>query len=238
MGDSRLQVHQLPKIEDQSDGEEKERDTSGGPERTTPVEDSAGSKPRIKMRSRLWGLVRQYFIEPFTASTNPPWFDARGVAVGLAVGFGVPVGAQVAAMALLRAIFRYNTIVAFAFSWVNNPFTMIPMYYAYYYVGSLVLGRPVAMTGSMFREMMDPIVNAHNFLHSIQEFSYLGWDILVRWSVTAAILASTSAILGHVVGLRLQKARCRRRAHQMGLTYEKLVARLEQSIRKPDDQPS
>ena len=82
------------------------------------------------------------------------------------------------------------------------------MYYAYYYLGSLVLRRPVALTSSTFREMMSPIVNADNFVQAIQQFSYLGWDILVRWSTTAFILAGTSATLGYVIGLRLQKARC------------------------------
>ncbi len=181
--------------------------------------------------SRWWGVVRKYFIEPFVGSTNPPWFDARGIAVGLAVGFGVPVGAQLAAMGLLRAVFRYNTVIAFAFSWVNNPFTMIPMYYGYYYLGSLMLGKPVTLTGETFKKMMAPIVHADHFLESLQQFMYLGFDILIRWGLTSLVLAVTSATLGYVIGLRVQRAHCRRKAEQMGLTYDKLLTKLEQSAK-------
>ena len=117
MGESRLQLHQLSETEDRSDGVIDNRLGYPGSETSDPSSMSPGSEPGPKKRSRLWGLVRQYFVDPFVSSTNPPWFDARGVAVGLAVGFGIPVGAQVAAMAVLRAIFRYNTVVAFAFSW-------------------------------------------------------------------------------------------------------------------------
>jgi hypothetical protein len=196
------------------------------PQRLGPV----ASEPAPKRHSWLWSIFRQYVIEPLVGSTNPPWFDARGIAVGLAVGFGVPVGAQLAVMGLLRAVFRYNTVIAFAFSWVNNPFTMIPMYYGYYYLGSLILGKPVALTGEMFQQMMVPIVHADHFWQAIHEFMYLGWDILVRWAVTSVILGVTSAALGYVIGLHVQKAQCKRKAEQMGVTYEKLVAKLEQSM--------
>jgi uncharacterized protein (DUF2062 family) len=232
MGDDNLQLHQLSEIRDHPVDDSRPFGETPVSETVTlePVGDT--SETREKKRSKLWGLFRQYFVEPFSGSTNPPWFDARGIAVGLAVGFGVPVGAQVAVMALLRAMFRYNTVVAFAFSWVNNPFTMIPMYYAYYYVGSLLMGKPVVVTGEMFREMMVPIVQADHFLQSIEQFMYLGWDVLIRWLLTAFILAATSSILGYVIGLRVRKAHCRRKAERMGVTYEKLLARLEKTVQR------
>ncbi|MDQ7783900.1 MAG: DUF2062 domain-containing protein [Desulfomonilaceae bacterium] len=197
--------------------------------------ESNGTEPARETHSRLWKLFRVHFIEPLIGSTNPPWFDARGIAVGLAVGFGVPVGAQLAVMGVLRAVFRYNTVVAFAFSWVNNPFTMIPMYYGYYYLGSLILDRPVALTGEMFREVMAPIVHADHFLQSIHQFMYLGCDILLRWGVTSFILATSSAVLGYVVGLRVQRAHCRRKAAHMGVTYDKLLAKMEQAMPRAHD---
>ena len=89
---------------------------------------------------RTW--VRKYFLEGFVGSMNPPWFDARGIAVGLAVGFGVPLGGQIVVLALLRTLFRFNSVVAFAFTWVNNPFSIIPLYYGYYYFGARLLNRP------------------------------------------------------------------------------------------------
>ena len=40
------------------------------------------------------GVLRKYFLAPLLSSSNPPWFDARGIAAGLAIGFGIPVGAR------------------------------------------------------------------------------------------------------------------------------------------------
>lgn len=235
-GVDRLQLHDIDERTDQNTSIPGIRRGTVETAETSRQSEPVTTETAPEKNSRLWSKFRQYFIEPFVGSTNPPWFDARGIAVGLAVGFGVPVGAQLAFMGVLRAVFRYNTVVAFAFSWVNNPFTLIPMYYGYYYVGSVILGKPVALTGEMFQQMMAPIVHADHFWQAIHQFMYLGWDILVRWAVTSIILGITSAVLGYVIGLRVQMAQCRRKAEQMGVTYEKLLEKLEQSMNRMNSQ--
>lgn len=154
--------------------------------------------------------------------------------MGLAVGFGVPVGGQMVVLALLRSFFKFNSVVAFAFTWVNNPVTLLPMYYGYYYLGSLVLDRPISLTGESFKEMMVPIIHADHFWHSIAQFMSLGFDVLVSWCVTAGILAFTSALLGYLIGLKVQQAHCMNKAREMGISYEKLLERLESSLQKPE----
>lgn len=130
-------------------------------------------------------------------------------------------------LGLLRLCIRFNTVVAFAFTWVNNPFTLIPMYYGYYYVGSLILGRPVVLTGETFRHLMAPVVHAGHFWESFHGFAQLGWDIVQRWAVTAVCLGGVSGALGYVVGYHIQKTHCVRRARAMGTSYEKLLEELE-----------
>lgn len=212
--------------------------TSGGASTTSsqecsPVEVRTGEKEttigRIAGLRWLSGWFRNNFVDPLVSSGNPPWLDARGIAVGLALGFGVPVGGQMVLLALLRLWFRFNTVAAFAFTWVNNPFTLIPMYYGYYYIGSMILGRPIALTGESFRQLMTPVIHAGHFWESFQGFAELGWDIVQRWAVTAGILGFVSGVLGYVVGYHIQKAHCMRRAQAMGTSYDTLLRELEEA---------
>ncbi len=185
-------------------------------------------------RPKWRAFLHRAFVAPLVSSKHPPWFDARGIAVGLAIGFGVPIGAQTVTLGLLRLAFRFNAVIAFLFTWVNNPITLIPMYYGYYCLGSLVLGRTVVMDVEAFRQLMNPMVRANYFWEAAQAFLLLGWDAVLRWCVAAFLVAATSGIVGYVVGYRVQKARCMRNAHQMGIPYEKFVERLEPSLLKGD----
>jgi len=190
------------------------------------------------MLSRVATALRRHFVEPLARSNNPPWFDARGVAMGLLVGFGVPLGAQIAALVLLRTTVRFNGVIAFAFSWVSNPITILPMYYMYYYWGSLLLSRPDILSQNAFIGLMRPVLHAEHFWGSLHAFAYLGWDVLLRWSVSAVILGTISAALGYGLGMYFQTMRWRRRAKKVGITYEKLLEDLEERIAKEGDRSS
>jgi uncharacterized protein len=169
----------------------------------------AGDEPPL---AKPGGFVRRYFIEPFRASEHPPWFDARGVAMGLLIGFGVPLGAQMVLMGLLRLAFRFNTALAFAFTWVNNPFTVVPMYYGYYCLGSRVLGKPATLDAAAFRNLLNPVLQADYFWGSVHSFLYLGRDIVVRWSLGAVLVATVCAVAGYAVSYQVQKLRADSRA--------------------------
>jgi uncharacterized protein (DUF2062 family) len=198
---------------------------------TDSCRDMWQSQPDDKGQSKF----RKYFVEPFTSSRNPPWFDARGVAVGLFIGLGIPVGTQMMVLGLLRLLFRFNTIIAFACTWVNNPVSIIPMYYGYYCLGSLMLGRPVIMSAEDFQTLMRPMLYPEYFWHSAQAFVYLGWDIVVRWSVAALTVSATCGLIGYLGSYRLSMKRCRRKAQRLGITYEKLLSELEGSVEKTEN---
>jgi uncharacterized protein (DUF2062 family) len=141
--------------------------------------------------------------------------------VGFVVGFGVPIGGHVLSLGLLRLALRFNFILALAVSSVVNPFSIIPLYYGYYWLGSLVLGRPVAMNFEVFQKIMNPVLDKGYFWEVHAAFIQLGWEILVRWAVAAAILAALSGVLGYVITYRIQKKRCMRKAQMLGIQYEK-----------------
>jgi len=212
---------------------DKENDRTEGPRPGAELERKSSAVSHAPNRKPT-GFFRRYFVDPLVRSRNPPWFDARGIAAGLAIGFGVPVGAQMLCLGVARLLIRFNTLIAFAFTWVNNPVTLIPMYYGYYYLGSLILGRPEVMTLEGFHQLMHPVTKAGYFWQSLRAFAHLGADMVLRWATAAAILSIGAGTLGYVVGHIVQTRRCSARARKLGISYERLVAELEKSLKKND----
>jgi uncharacterized protein len=184
----------------------------------------------------LWSWFRpttyRNLIQSLVNSRHPPWFDARGVAFGLVVGFGVPVGGHAIALALLRILFRFNFIVAIAFTWVCNPFNMIVVYYGYYWLGSWILGKSAVISLHDFGSLLKPIIEKTYFWEAFSEFLLLGKDLLVRWSVAAAVIAAISGPIGYIVTYRVQKNRCNRTAKKLGVRYERFLKELEDGSNK------
>jgi len=169
-----------------------------------------------------------YFVSPLLKSSHPPWYDARGVSVGLAVGFAVPVGAQVAVLGVLRTVLRFNFVSAVAFSFVSNPFNMIPLYYGYYLLGSWVIGKHPHMDFCLFQKLMSPIVESGYFWEALGSFLELSREILTAWFVAAAILATVSSVLGYVITHRIQMARAKRRIGKLEERYERILQEFDE----------
>lgn len=162
----------------------------------------------LTWRDTLW----KNLIAPLSFSNSPPWFDARGVAIGLLVGLGVPIGAHTLILGLLLVSVRFNFPIAFAVTWIVNPFTVIPMYYGYYAVGSVLLGCSPSMGMDGFREMMEPVLDAGNFLQALKLFVLLDFRILERWMVAAVLFSTVSAALGYIAAYAILTNRKNRKS--------------------------
>lgn len=68
---------------------------------------------------------------------------ARGVAVGLFVALTPTFGFQTALMLAACVAARASFPAAFIVSWVSNPLTVAPLYFAFNAVGDAVFGGPV-----------------------------------------------------------------------------------------------
>lgn len=97
---------------------------------------------RERGRVRAW-LGRHPRMEAFLTRTGSLHVDeyaiARGVAMGLLVGLTPTMGLQTLLMLLGAVLFRANFLAAYAVSFVSNPLTMAPLYYAFHELGEVVL---------------------------------------------------------------------------------------------------
>jgi uncharacterized protein len=64
---------------------------------------------------------------------------AGGVAIGMLCGM-IPGPIQMFSAAILAVILRVNLPVAMAATWYTNPFTVVPLYYLAYKIGTLITG--------------------------------------------------------------------------------------------------
>lgn len=71
---------------------------------------------------------------------------ARGVAVGLFVALTPTFGFQTALMVAGCVLLRGNFPAAFLVSWVSNPITVAPLYFAFNVLGEAIFGEVVRST--------------------------------------------------------------------------------------------
>lgn len=102
---------------------------------------------RLNRRRHEWRESR--FLQPFRTLLEDPVYwslNRRSVTRAFAIGLFIccsplplhPVIAALAALAL-----RINVPVAIATVFVNNPITMVPIYFVAYWLGSFLLGMPM-----------------------------------------------------------------------------------------------
>ena len=83
-------------------------------------------------------------IIPVFRSPHSPEFTARGVANGVFWAFTPTIGLQTAEILATwfvgkRILHKDSSLVqAMVWVWINNPLTMVPMYYTFYVTGSYV----------------------------------------------------------------------------------------------------
>jgi uncharacterized protein (DUF2062 family) len=82
---------------------------------------------------------------------------------------------------IMSVVFRANILVAIAWVWLSNPFTMLPIFYFEYYIGCHLMGI----------KFIDSLVSAN-------------WqDILIHWQLVLIPLLLGSLVVGVLSSLIL-----------------------------------
>ena len=132
-----------------------------------------------KERIHAWhnGLVRVIKFRILHANDSPHRI-ALGVGLGLFLACMPIFGLHILIALGLCILFRANKLAALLCVWVSNPFTLVPIYYSDYYIGTVVLnwfsagGGPAA--DRQVKEMISQF-DATGFFH-------LGfWKDLMNW---------------------------------------------------------
>tara|TARA_B100000686_G_scaffold274221_1_gene292182 strand:- start:46 stop:633 length:588 start_codon:yes stop_codon:yes gene_type:complete len=105
----------------------------------------------MKKRYTRWQqfirLIRYRLLVPLLRAKHSPKHTARGVFVGIALGLTPTVGIQIGIVMILWGVFRavlprwdFNLVVALAWVWISNVFTMVPLYFGFLITGRFLMG--------------------------------------------------------------------------------------------------
>lgn len=163
--------------------------------------------------ARVARLLRYRLVVPLVRSVHPPEYTARGVAIGVFWGVSPFLGLQtflmLATWQVSKRFFRKDASViqALAWAWINNPLTMLPMYYAFYLTGLWLVGGEGARGYQAFGGLWESSRHAPTFLAGVQSIAQeIGWPLLIG-SVPYAVAGSWVA---YAWALRVVRARRRR----------------------------
>jgi uncharacterized protein (DUF2062 family) len=130
-------------------------------------------------------LRERWYMRPFSALLRHPEYwavrrenVARAFAIGLFVAF-LPFPPHSAIAPLAALALRANIPVAFATIWISNPFTIVPIFFFAYWLGTVLLGVP--MSRFTFELSWD---------WAMSELPYV-WKPLITGSLVLSIVSAT-----------------------------------------------
>lgn len=102
-----------------------------------------------KLGRRREALSQRWFLRPFRALLNDPalWSShrrsvLRALALGVFVGC-LPLPFHMAIVAVVALFLRVNLVVGVLATWISNPLTITPLFFAAYRLGAWLLDLPV-----------------------------------------------------------------------------------------------
>ena len=125
---------------------------------------------------------------------------ALGCALGLFWGLTPTVGLQITLLLLSSSlifflnkltngsfrILEFNFPLSVAFTWVSNPLNALPLYFLFYFCGTLVIPGAKVLSIQEFAELLSPLLEVDGFLGNLDHpgiwFKQL-WQILVELGV-------------------------------------------------------
>jgi uncharacterized protein (DUF2062 family) len=168
----------------------------------------SGNGRRHGAARRFLRLLRLRLIIPMIRAGGKPENTARAVAVGLFYAFTPTFGIQMALTFvhwyISRTFFRkdFNVVVAMAWTWVTNFFTVPICYYAFFLTGQIMLGRWDDLSGfNSFRNFWETAMGrTGGDPTSIQAWETYFSIIVEGWGLAILVGSVPFAVVGYIVG--------------------------------------
>lgn len=135
-------------------------------------------------------ICKYRLVIPLLRLPHPPKYKALGVSVGVAWAMTPLVGIQMYLVFMtwltMKKIFKrdFSLVLGLAYTWITNVFTMIPIYYAFYVTGQLMMHRPITSYADLKDTMKGVFFADYTFWEKIAASGKL---LLQDWGVGMAV---------------------------------------------------
>jgi uncharacterized protein len=139
------------------------------------------------------GWLNKHLHDPYLWKWNKRTIS-RAFAIGLFCAF-MPIPFHTILAAVLAILFSSNILLSIALVWVNNPITMVPIYYFTYKLGSYIIGME-----------LDP-----NFIFTMEYILANLTTTTIALCLGGFIVGLIASILGYITILLIYKYRAFKR---------------------------
>ena len=137
---------------------------------------------------------------------DTPHSIALGAAVGIFISFTPTFGLHMALVMGLSLVIRMNRTAGLAAAWLNNPLTVVPVFFFNYLIGALVMFH-APMTWGHFREVFAAAIVHETWYHNLGAcllaVGRVTLEIAIPLWVGSLIVATTLSVPTYFVVRRL-----------------------------------
>lgn len=193
---------------------------------------------------RIGRLSRLKLLIPLKRSPHSAEYSARGVAIGMFWALTPLVGIQMYLCFMTWLVvkqtkgLRFSLVIACAWTWVSNVFTMLPIYYVFYITGQIMVGNWDKISGyeTFIASFEFAFADHVGFWHSMLELvALLAREVGVAMGVGCVPYAIIGGWLSYKFSLKyIHQRRVRRVKRQLKRATERREHKAPQSSERPN----
>jgi uncharacterized protein len=148
---------------------------------------------KISCTKKVARLIKKYYLQ-ILRSKGSPHSIAMGMALGLFWGMALlPLYGQSLIAIGCAWVFRANKVLAFAGTWISNPYTTPFLCPVLCYIGAKVIG--VHLTFAHIQMAVKDIITMFSFDKAFE----LGSNLIISFLVGSTIMGLLTGIIGYFI---------------------------------------
>jgi uncharacterized protein len=151
------------------------------------------NRKKISCTKKIFRLIKKYYLQVLR-SKGSPYSIAMGMALGLFWGMALlPLYGQSLVAIGFAWIFRANKVLAFAGTWISNPYTTPFLCPVLCYIGAKVVG--IQLTFAHIQSAVKDIITLFSFEKAFE----LGSNLIISFLVGSTIVGIITGIIGYFI---------------------------------------